>query len=285
MTITTNTMISSSQNRWDQMQQMITNGVSTATAATAIHPLRQFSRAWILGETISFHPRWVFKALPTNMINIGHQLMIIKSVGVYWSNNYGENGQSITSWDRFKIGCIAGIISTPTATITEGCLVRMQKRGNTHSFYQDIKETFQKGGTKVFFRGFSPMAFRQIGMGMGMFFFPFECKRIFESYFSSQKEDGKDRTSFYQILGGMQASLITQTVECMRTYMQNLPQEYKPTSIKTIAKEVHKGLSLNKMWKPTVARLGTIGIAYGVTSYTQESYRTMCKTFSQKEEK
>lgn len=233
---------------------------AAGTSVTAYHPLRTITTVLANGDKVKWRFPALYKGYFASALG-AHQLFLMAEFERRLKDFYTQNHEHLSLFERTVIGAIAGVLTAPTVTPCD--MWMMQKQLN------------QPRPQHVFtlFRGFVPMAFRQAGLGAGMFILPSIIAENLHQAFPRQAE--KHERVFKMGVGffaGCVTATATQAFEMARILMQSDAKRQKYKTTWSACRDVPGQMIAPRGLKIYLTRLSVIGVATVVMFNTREMY-------------
>jgi hypothetical protein len=238
-----------------------------ATAVFFYHPLTTMVNRMINGHAFTYHVRDLYRGFMPAVL-ASHQLIVMGMIESA-ARNYlmKKNKREMTTWDRFMVASLAGISSVFTVTPVEVMVIQKQKPGNTAAIKHIAWKMFQSCNAKELWRGFTPMLFRQWGLGLGIYFFPHLVRSTSEPLVTHRwrQEHPTSWNFICSIAGGIFGTAITHVPNIVRVRMQDDLNRSKYQSSFKAFRDAVKDFKIPTEWKRIKAsfyiRSGAIVVA------------------------
>lgn len=236
-----------SQSNFDKAK---VDAASALTAVCAYHPFRTLASNSQKGLPLtmkSMTPQALYAGfIPA--VGLSHQLFAISFI----------YEQCKTKNEDVAASLQAGAVSAVSTSYFEGKVIRKQSA---------IKLSAEKNGLAVTCRGVTPTAFRQMGVGMGMFVFPGWFERKFIEHTGAECKENPSKRA-YAFAGGVAAALITQYPDTVRVVMQSDP-DIKLKEACQVAFGQMRSRNAVVSW---CLRVVVLGVASTIMSWGRENY-------------
>lgn len=231
---------------------------AAGTAVTAYHPLRTISTHLSKGDKVVFSS--LYKGFFGSVLG-GHQLFLMGYFEKKLKHVFFQNHEEPSLVHRTAIGALAGLLTAPTVTPCD--MWMMQRQLNQP----------RPAHVCTFYRGFFAVAYRQIGLGAGMFVLPqIVAEKLKQSFPENvEKHERSFKMGISLVAGGFTAT-VTQGFEVARMLMQSDAQRQKYKTTWSALKEVPKQMFTSRGFKIYLTRLSVIAVATVVMFNTREKF-------------
>lgn len=194
---------------------------AAGTSVTVYHPLRTIATQLSAGYAVQLKFGALYRGFWASACG-AHQLFLMAAFERHLTQFLFRNNEEPTVYQRMLIGATAGVLTTPTVTPFDMAAVQKQ-----------LKRTFVPKDFTQLFRGIVPLAFRQAGLGAGMFILP---QLMAEKLHAMSPSTAENHPKIVKLSTGFAAGCVTVTAtqlfEFARLMMQeDVRKEKYPTTL------------------------------------------------------
>lgn len=231
---------------------------AAGTAVTAYHPLRTVSTHLLKGDKVVLTS--LYKGFFASLLG-GHQLFLMGYFERRLKNRFFQNHNEPSIAQRTVMGAIAGLLTAPTVTPCD--MWMMQRQLNQQRPAQVC----------TFYRGFFAVAYRQMGLGAGMFVLPeIVAEKLKQSFPEKVEKHERCFKMGISLAAGCFTATVTQGFEVARMLMQTDAQSQKYKTTWSALKEVPNQIFTPRGFKIYLARLSVIAVATVVMFNIRENF-------------
>lgn len=238
-----------------ETKQVLVQASAAATSAFVYHPMRTVATQLCTRQPIQYNCRVLYRGFRPSIIG-AHQLMIMGS-----AMKFLEQERNSSTIPQIAQGILAGAASAPSTTPCEARTV------------YDQLNIQPKMGMNTFFRGFTMVCLRQMGLGVGMFIIPGivakKGREVFPSFTDQHDHITKIASS---CIGGHAAVVITHVPEVARTLMQADPDGINYPTARAAVRAALRQIPTPRGGLMFFVRLNIVGVAAVVMNGTREIY-------------
>lgn len=235
---------------------------AATTSVAAYHPLRTVATQLSAGTPLQWKLSVLYRGFLGSALG-AHQLFLMSALERQLSSLFfRRRDEQPAVWQQFLSGAAAGLLTAPTVTPLDMVVVQRQ-----------LNRKFALFEPSKLYRGFWPVAFRQAGLGAGMFILPNLMTHKFRERFPDQAAKHEKKVKIVMgFLGGFFTATATQFFEVARLRMQeDIGREKYPTTWSAF-KSVPQQLFSARGIKMYGARLSVVAVATVVMNNSREFF-------------